>query len=88
MPIIGVVDKMNPDGDFYFQQESSLSFTVTKAMRLGSITISIHDPSGEYASVSNQSTVLFKIIRNKITNFNIAEEFMKENKNNPLLKNL
>ena len=88
MPIIGIVDKENADGDFYFQQESSLSFTVTKAMRLASVSISIHDPSGEYASVSKQSTVLFKIIRNKITNFNIAEEFLKENPKNPILQNL
>ena len=88
MPIIGVVDKMNPDGDFYFQQESSLTFTITKPLRLASISVSIHDPSGQFASTSNQSTVLFKITKNKATNFNIAAEFLKENKNNPLLKNL
>ena len=88
MPIIGVVDKSNPDGDFYFQQESSLTFTITKPLRLASISVSIHDPSGQFASTSNQSTVLFKIIKNKATNFNIAAEFFKENKNNPLLKNI
>jgi hypothetical protein len=49
MPIIGVVDKINGDGDFYFGQESSLTFTITKPIRLASLTIGIHDPDGSYA---------------------------------------
>ena len=52
-------DKINGDGDFYFQQESSLVFTITKPLRLASLTCSIHDPDGSYARVSEQSTVLF-----------------------------
>ena len=78
MPIIGIVDKINGDGDFYFGQESSLEFTVTKPLRLASVTCSVHDPDGSYARCSNQSAVLFKIQRPRAVTFNIAEELLEE----------
>jgi len=85
MPIIGIVDKINGDGDFYFGQESSLSFTITKPIRLASISIGIHDPDGSYARTSEQSTILFKVQRPVATTFNIAQEIMQEQmgKKNP-----
>ena len=88
MPIIGIVDKINGDGDFYFGQESSLNFTITKPIRLASISISIHDPDGSYARTSEQSTILFKVTKPKIATFNIAEQLFEENKNNPILQRL
>jgi len=78
MPIVGVVDKINGDGDFYFQQESSLVFTITKPLSLASITCSIHDPDGSFANVSEQSTVLFKVQRNRNVTFNVLEEILQE----------
>ena len=78
MPIIGMVDKINGDGDFYFGQESSLQFTVTRPLRLASITCSLHDPDGSYARCSDQSAVLFKVQKNKRTTFNVAEELLQE----------
>ena len=78
MPIISVVDKVNGDGDFYFQQESSLEFTVTLPLRLASVTCSVHDPDGSYANVSEQSTILFKIKKNKANTFNVAQELLQE----------
>jgi hypothetical protein len=80
MPIIGVVDKINGDGDFYFGQESSLEFTVTKPLKLASLTCSIHDPDGSYANTSEQNTVLFKIQKNKNVTFNVFQEILEENK--------
>lgn len=80
MPIIGIVDKVNGDGDFYFGQESSLQFTITKPIRLASLSISIHDPDGSYARTSEQSTILFKVQRNINTTFNVAQEIMMEQK--------
>ena len=88
MPVISVVDKMNADGDFYFSQEGSLVFTITKEMRIASIAVSIHDPDGSYARTSDQSTVLFKIQKPVRTTFNVAEEILQQNKNSPLLQNL
>ncbi len=78
MPIIGIVDKINGDGDFYFQQESSLVFTITKPLRLASLTCSIHDPDGSYARVSEQSTVLFKLEKDRKITYNVAEEIIQE----------
>lgn len=78
MPIIGIVDKINGDGDFYFGQESTLEFTITKPMRLASITCSIHDPDGSYARCSDQSAVLFKIQKTKNVTYNVIEQIIQE----------
>jgi hypothetical protein len=78
MPIVGIVDKINGDGDFYFGQESSLQFTVTRPIKLASISCGIHDPDGSYARCSEQSTVLFKIEKPKAITFNVVEELMEE----------
>ena len=88
MPIIGVVDKINGDGDFYFGQEGSLNFTITKPLRLASLSVSIHDPDGSYARTSEQSTILFKVEKSMTTTFNIAQQMLEENKNNPILQRL
>ena len=79
MPIIGMVDKINGDGDFYFGQESSLQFTITKPLKLASLTCSIHDPDGSYANTSEQNTVLFKIQKNKKATFNVLQQILQEN---------
>ena len=78
MPIIGIVDKINGDGDFYFGQESSLEFTITKPLRLASLTCSIHDPDGSYAKTSEQNTVLFKIQRDRRVTYDVAQEILAE----------
>jgi len=78
MPIIGIVDKINGDGDFYFGQESSLQFTITRPIRLASITCSLHDPDGSYAKCTDQSAVLFKVEKTKNVTFDIAQELLQE----------
>jgi len=88
MPIIGVVDKINGDGDFYFGQESSLSFTITKHLRLASVTVMLCDPDGSYARCSEQSTILFKITKPVTTTFNVAQEILQQNPRSKLLKNI
>jgi hypothetical protein len=80
MPVIGIVDKRNADGDFYFGEESSLQFTITKPIRLASLSCSIHDPDGSYANTSEQNSVLFKIQKNRNVSFNVVEEILQENK--------
>ncbi len=78
MPIIGIVNKINGAGDFYTQEESSLQFTVTRPLRLASITCSIHDPDGSYAKCSEQSTVLFKVQKQKKVTYNVIEQIIQE----------
>jgi len=78
MPIIGVVNKINNYGDFTFGEESSLTFTITKPIRLASLSVSIHDPDGSYARTSEQSTILFKIQRPVVATFNVAEAILQQ----------
>ena len=80
MPIIGIVDKINGDGDFYFGQESSLVFTITKPLRIASLSVSIHDPDGSYARTSSQSTILFQVKKMRETQFNQVEQLLQQNK--------
>ena len=80
MPIIGIVDKINGDGDFYFGQESSLVFTITKPLRIASLSVSIHDPDGSYARTSSQSTILFQVKKMRETQFNQVEQLLQQTK--------
>jgi len=78
MPIIGVVNKINNYGDFVFGEESSLVFTITKPLKLASLTCSIHDPDGSYARCSEQSTILFKVQKNRRVSFNVIQDILQE----------
>lgn len=80
MNIIGIVDKINGDGDFYFGQESSLEFTITKPLRLASISCSVHDPDGSYSNTSEQNTILIKVQKKKNVSFNVLQEMLEANK--------
>jgi len=78
MPVIGIVNKISNFGDFTFGEESSLSFTITKPIRLASLSVSVHDPDGSYARTSEQSTILFKIKRPVVATFNVAQAILQE----------
>ena len=78
MPIIGIVNKINNFGDFVFGEQSDLVFTLTKPLRLASLTCSIHDPDGSYARVSEQSTILFKLEKDRKITYNVAQEILQE----------
>jgi hypothetical protein len=80
MPICGIVNKINGAGDFYQQEGSEVSFTITKPMRLASIKCSIHDPDGSYANSNEQNTVLFKVVKQKNFTFNVVQQLIQENK--------
>jgi len=82
MPIIAVIDKINGDGDFYFQQDSSLVFTITKPLRLASITCSINDPDGSLANTNEQNTILFKVVKQKQVTFNVLQELLQGQQGN------
>jgi hypothetical protein len=80
MPIVAMVDKMNPQSDYYFGSESSVTFTILKPTRLSSITVSINDPDGSYANVNNSSAIIFKVQRQMNTSFNIAQQILEADK--------
>ena len=78
MPIVGVVNKENPQSDYYFGGQSDIQFTIGKPTKLSSITVGIFDPDGSYANVNDSSSVLFKIERQVNTSFNVIEEILAE----------
>ncbi len=79
MPIVGIVNKENPQADYFFGGES-LEFTIGKPTKLSSITVSIHDPDGSYANVNNSSSIIFKIQRQIKTSFNVIQDILSKNK--------
>ena len=64
LPVIGVVNKINGDGDFYFETSNNMSFIANKNFTVNDIYTSIHDPDGTFATVSLDSCVLIKVIKN------------------------
>tara|TARA_R110001632_G_scaffold7543_1_gene30027 strand:- start:75 stop:3704 length:3630 start_codon:yes stop_codon:yes gene_type:complete len=77
MAIVGIIDKMQPAGDFYFGTEGTVNFTITKPTVISSISIAITDPNGSYAVVSERSSIIFRIDRKRILNTNIINEVQK-----------
>ena len=85
MPIVSVISKQNPAGDFYITPESDIQFTITKPTRLSSVSVSITEPDGTPAPISQRSSVIFKIQRTRTLNTDLArevfEKFAEKNKN-------
>ena len=77
LPIIGIVNKTNLYGDYITGEGSEISFTITKPIKLASISVSIHDPDGTFARVDRQSSILFKITRQVANTFNVAQEIIE-----------
>lgn len=78
LPVVGIVDKMNPKGDFFFGSESSISYMITKNTPISSITIGITDPDGSWASISKRSSVIFRVDRPSILNTNIVNQVQED----------
>jgi hypothetical protein len=79
LPIIGVVDKMSGEGDYYFTSSQGMAFTISRDRHISSITTSIHDPNGELARVDDSSAVIYKITRmDNTSKFNILEQILQE----------
>lgn len=74
LPVIGIVDKMNPKGDFFFGSEQSIQYVITKPTTLSSITIGITDPDGSWATISNRSSIVLRIDRPTTLNTDIVSE--------------
>ncbi len=80
MPIVAIVNKENPQNDFYFGGSDSRVFTITKPTRFSSVKVSIHDPDGSYSNVSSSSSVVFKIQKQINSSYNIVDEILKNDK--------
>jgi hypothetical protein len=79
LPIIGLVDKMDGAGSYYFTEAGGMAFTITHDRSISSITTSIHDPNGTLARVDETSAVIYKISRTMNTSrFNILQQILDE----------
>ena len=63
--VAAVVDKQYSGGDFFFFNSNVVQFTITKPITLTSIQNSIHDPDGSFANVNQDSSVIYKIQKNR-----------------------
>ncbi len=75
---ISVVNKINGDGDFYFQQDNPLTFTVTQPKTITNITTEICEPDGTPAQINNDSCVMYKVERVINSTLNPVEELLQK----------
>lgn len=61
LPVVGIVDKMNGQGDFFFQQSEEMVFTNTQDRTISDIKTSVHNPDGSLANLDGNSCVLYRI---------------------------
>ncbi len=78
LPIIGVVNKENGFGDYYFQTSQMGSFTITDDVVISEIKTSIHDPDMTLARVDKNSAVLYLIEKQNNNNLNLVSSLMQD----------
>lgn len=84
MPIVAICDKLNGNKDYFFTDAAGLAFTITKPVSITDVSISIHDPDGTDAVVDNNSSVIFRISKNKNTNrFDILNQILQQQQQKP-----
>lgn len=81
LPILGICPKETAIGDFFFTGESDMVFTANKKTSISSIKIAISDPDGSLATCSPDSTILIKVSKPRIVNYNIAEQILADSQN-------
>ena len=82
MPVIGIVNKISNFGDYTFTGESSIVFTVTRPIKLASVTTSVHDPDGSYAHTNDASSVLIKIQKQRTVTYNVVQALIEQEQQN------
>jgi len=78
LPIVGIVNKQSPQGDFYISPTSELRFTITKPQIITAIKVAICDPNGEFAVLNDRSSVIFKLTRDRQIDPNVAKEVFEK----------
>lgn len=64
-PVIAIVNKINGYSDFFSLEQNQILYTITKDMTITSITTSIHDPDQTLAEVDDNTSVIYKVRRNR-----------------------
>lgn len=79
LPVVAIVNKINGDGDFFFQENEGVTHTFTQDKVITNITTSIHDPDQEFSHVNNDSAVIYKITKTIPASFDIVSQIMQNN---------
>ena len=79
LKIIGIVNKINGDGDYYFQQDNELNFTITNPKTITDITTSIHNPDGSFAQLNRDSCIIYKLTKQINSTLNPVAELLQAN---------
>ncbi len=77
---IGVVNKMNNVGDYFFQEDQGLQFLITNPKTITEIQTQILEPDGSSAQVNLDSCVIYKVLRNIRSTLNPVEELLQNTK--------
>ena len=77
LPIIGMVNKENGFGDYFFSGENGTQFTITKDNSVCEITTTITNPDQSLANVDDGCCIVYKIERNKVLDNSIIQELIQ-----------
>jgi hypothetical protein len=80
LPIIAVVNKEGGTGDFFFQGMSQTEFTVTAPKVISEIRTQILNPDGSTAILSDDTSIIYKVIKQNNASLNVGEQMMKQTK--------
>tara|TARA_R110000824_G_scaffold9011_2_gene40740 strand:- start:4792 stop:8487 length:3696 start_codon:yes stop_codon:yes gene_type:complete len=80
LPIIAVIAKSSADGDFFFTGAGQQEFTITNAKTLTDIRTQILNPDGSVAKLSEDTSIIYKVVKVNNASLNVAEQMLQKKK--------
>ena len=77
IPAVGYATKSYVTGNYIYGQESPLVFTVERPYQISDILVDIRLPDGRPANLQPYSTVIFRVIKNKVAMDMIPQDLNK-----------
>tara|TARA_R110001632_G_scaffold20699_2_gene61591 strand:- start:182 stop:3940 length:3759 start_codon:yes stop_codon:yes gene_type:complete len=78
LPVIYVINKENAFGDYFFEANEGIQFTITNPRTITSITTSVHDPDMTLANLTDDSAIIYKITKLNRANLMPFAQIMAE----------
>jgi hypothetical protein len=80
LPIIAVVSKNSAESDFFFSDDGQSDFTITAPKTITSIRTEILNPDGSLSKLNDDTSVIYKVVKQNNASLNVAAEMMKRTK--------
>jgi hypothetical protein len=80
LPIIAIVSKNSSEADFFFTGEGQTDFTITAPKTITSIITEILNPDGSLSKLNDDTSVIYKVVKQNNASLNVAQEMMKRTK--------